>query len=80
MVPVEPSDGWSASTYDTNKLMRVFDTLWVKAGFALHAYAFRAGSNGNGIRWSGVPIPLPDCSSARATKAVMQPVFSPSGA
>ena len=53
MVPVEPSDGWSASTYDTNKLMRVFDTLWVKAGFALHVYAFRAGSNGNGIRWSG---------------------------
>ncbi len=42
------SDGWSASAYDTNTLMRVFDTLWLKAGFALHAYEFRAGSNSDG--------------------------------
>ena len=47
------SDGWSASAYDTNTLMRVFDTLWLKAGFALHAYVFRAGSNGNGIIMGG---------------------------
>ena len=32
--------------------MRVFDTLWLKAGFALHAYEYRAGSNGNGIIWA----------------------------
>ena len=52
------SDGWSASAYDTNTLMRVFDTLWLKAGFALHAYVFREDSNGNGIIWA-VPADAP---------------------
>ena len=47
-----PSNGWFASNYDANDLMRVFDTLWLKAGFALHAYEYRAGSNGNGIIWA----------------------------
>ena len=45
------SDGWSASPYDPHTLLRVFETLWLKAGFALHAYVFREGSNGNGIIW-----------------------------
>ena len=53
-----PSDGWFASAYDPNDLMRVFDTLWLKAGFALHAYVFRSGSNGNGIIWA-VPADAP---------------------
>ena len=43
-VPVPPS------TYDANDLMHVFDTLWLKAGFALHAYEYREGSNG--IIWA----------------------------
>ena len=46
------SDGWSASVYRANELLRVFDMLRLKAGFALHAYEFRAGSNGNGIIWA----------------------------
>ena len=53
-----PSDGWFASAYDPSDLMRVFDTLWLKAGFTLHAYEFRAGSNGNGIIWA-VPADAP---------------------
>ena len=53
-----PSDGWFASAYDANDLVRVFDTLWLKAGFALHAYEYRAGSNGNGIIWA-VPADTP---------------------
>ncbi len=32
--------------------MHVFDTLWVKAGFALHAYAILEGCGGNGIIWA----------------------------
>ena len=52
------SDGWSASPYDPHTLLRVFETLWLKAGFALHAYVFRAGSNGNGIIWA-VPADAP---------------------
>ena len=53
-----PSDGWFASAYDPSDLMRVFDTLWLKAGFTLQAYEFRAGSNGNGIIWA-VPSDAP---------------------
>ena len=53
-----PSDGWFASAYDPSDLMRVFDRLWLKAGFTLHAYEFRAGSNGNGIIWA-VPADAP---------------------
>ena len=53
-----PSDGWFASAYDPSDLMRVFDTLWLKAGFTLQAYEFRAGSNGNGIIWA-VPADAP---------------------
>ena len=72
MVPAEdpdlspeesPTDGWSASTYDTNTLMRVFETLWLKAGFALHAYVYLEGSNGNGIIWAvpaDAPLVAPD--------------------
>ena len=51
-----PSDGWFASAYDPSDLMRVFDTLWLKAGFTLQAYEFRAGSNG--IIWA-VPSDAP---------------------
>lgn len=51
-VPDQPSDGWLVSAYDANKLIRVFDTLRLKAGFALHAYEYREGGNGNGIIWA----------------------------
>ena len=58
-------DGWAASSYDANDLIGVFDTLRLRAGFALHAYEFRSGSNGNGIIWAvpaGAPLLAPsDC-------------------
>ncbi len=57
------SNGWFASAYDANNLMRVFDALWLKAGFTLHAYEYRAGSNGNGIIWAvpaDAPLVAPD--------------------
>jgi len=53
-----PFNGWFASAYDVNDLIRVFDSLWLKAGFALHAYVYREGSNGNGIIWA-VPADAP---------------------
>ena len=34
------SDGWSTSPYDPHTLRRVGETLWLQAGFALHAYVF----------------------------------------
>ena len=55
--------GWSASSFDANILIAVFDTLRLKAGFALHAYQFRGGSGGNGIIWAvpaGSPQVFPD--------------------
>ncbi len=50
--------GWFASAYDANDLIGVFDTLWLKSGFTLHAYEFREGGNGNGIIWA-VPTDAP---------------------
>ncbi len=74
-----PSDGWSASALRATELLRVFDVLWLKPGFALHACEFRAGSNGNGIIWA-VPADAPlvapdDCS--RVEDAWLQPPRPP---
>ena len=52
------SGGWFASAYDANNLLRVFDTLRLRAGFALHAYEYQEGGNGNGIIWA-VPVDAP---------------------
>lgn len=47
-------EGWSISACDPNGLLGVFKALRLKAGFALHAYEFRSGGNGNGVIW---PVP-----------------------
>ncbi len=53
--PLDPRDlsgqrdgagAWFASAYDANDLIRVFDTLRLKAGFALYAYVYCAGGGG----------------------------------
>ena len=55
------SDGWSTSPYDPHTLRRVGETLWLQAGFALHAYVFRAGSNGiSGAVPADAPLVTPD--------------------
>ncbi|MXX56890.1 MAG: hypothetical protein F4X22_12020 [Gemmatimonadales bacterium] len=51
-------EGWSISACDPNDLLGVFKALRLKAGFALHAYEFRAGGNGNGVIWA-VPADAP---------------------
>ena len=56
------SGSWFASG-GANDLIRVFETLRLKAGFALHAYEYREGSNGNGIIWAvpgDAPLVAPD--------------------
>ena len=73
------SNGWSGSTDKANELLRVFETLWLKAGFALHAYEFRAGSNGNGIIWAvpaDAPLVAPD-DCPRVEDAWLQPPRPP---
>ena len=35
-----------------NDLLRVFDTLWLKQGFVLYAYAYREFHGGNGRIWA----------------------------
>ncbi|MYC67235.1 MAG: hypothetical protein F4X12_12970 [Acidobacteriia bacterium] len=76
--PVEPDapwlepeerEGWSISDCDPNNLLGVFKALRLRAGFAVHAYEFRAGGNGNGIIWA-VPADAPllapeDCPRLR---------------
>lgn len=58
------SGRWSASD-GANDLMRVFDALRLKAGFALRAFVYREGGNGNGIIWAvpadAPPIAAEDC-------------------
>ena len=54
--PFRPS--WVVSASDPANLIGVFDTLQLRAGFALHAYEYRAGGNGNGIIWA-VPAEAP---------------------
>ena len=51
-----PSDGWFAYVYDPNDLIRVFDTLWLKDGFAPRAY--ESGGSSRGIIWA-VPTDAP---------------------
>ena len=65
--PAEPDEtgsnwneprGWSISDCDPNDLLGVFKALRLKAGFALRAYEFRSGGNGNGVIWA-VPADAP---------------------
>ena len=50
----ERPDPWPVR--DADDLIRVFDTLWLKAGFALHAYD--SGGSARGIIWA-VPADAP---------------------
>ena len=46
-------DGNVSFAHDhANKLLGVFDSLWLKPGFALYAYVYRTGGNGNGRIWA----------------------------
>ena len=68
------ANGWSASAFRADALLRVFDALRFKPGFALHAYEFREGGNGNGIIWAvpaGAPLLAPD-DCARVEDAWLQ--------
>ena len=51
-------DGWFDSAYDANDLIRVFDTLRLKPGFALRAYQLNGGIGSNGVIWA-VPTEAP---------------------
>ena len=56
-------DGWSVSLIDPTNLLKVFKTLWLKDGFALHGYEFTSGGNGNGVIWavpSDAPVLTPE--------------------
>ena len=60
-----PSGVWFTNAYDANNLIGVFDTLRLKAGFALHSFAVRSDGNGRGVIWAvpaGTPPPVPDDS------------------
>ena len=62
---------WFISTYDASALLDVFDTLWLKPGFALHAYRLYQQGDGNGAIWA-VPDTAPkvhprDCRRVEGT-------------
>ena len=56
-------DGWSISQDDPSAIVTATDCLWLKDGYVLRAYQYRAGDNGNGIIWAmpaDEPLPAPD--------------------
>ncbi len=62
-LPEKIPEGWSKSKINPAKLLQGFDSLWVKKGFALRAYLFREGGNGNGFVWAmpaDADFPEPD--------------------
>ena len=48
-----------------NDLLGVFDTLWLKPEFALHAYVYRAAIGGNGRIWAVPADSVPVASGGR---------------
>jgi hypothetical protein len=58
-------DGWSKCRIDLRRAVAVFSSLRIKPGYALRAYVFRAGDNGNGVVWAmpaDAPWPEPEPS------------------
>ena len=74
------SGRWSVSD-GANDLIRVFDALRLKAGFALRAFVYREGANGNGIIWAvpadAPPVAADDCP--RLEDTWLQPPQPPGG-
>lgn len=46
------SDGWHKSDLSPEMLLDTFNCLWLKDGYVLRAYIYKAGENGNGIVWA----------------------------
>lgn len=62
-VPEETPNGWSISQADPSRIVAVFSALRLKPDYALRAYQFREGGNGNGFVYAmpaEVPLPPPD--------------------
>ena len=62
-LPKRLAEGWSKSIVDPAAVLAVFDALRLKPGFALRAYLFRKGDNGNGFVWAlpeSAEFPAPD--------------------
>lgn len=67
------------ATACANDLLRVFETLWLKPGFGLHAYAYRGGIGGNGGIWA-VPADSLPVASDGSTKLEGEWLQRPPGA
>ena len=69
------ADGWSISRVDPGRILTSFTSLWLRPGYALQAYQFKAGDSGNGIVWAmplDAKLPEPaDCE--RLTEQFLEP-------
>ncbi|NJK32118.1 MAG: hypothetical protein HC927_06710 [Deltaproteobacteria bacterium] len=50
---------WTECTIDTDALFGELSGVWLRPGWRLRAYAYRVGSNGNGVVWA-LPPEAPD--------------------
>ena len=61
------TEGWSRDAPDPERLLAVFDALWLRDGYRLRAYQYVAGGNGNAVVYAlpaDAPIREPDeCGS-----------------
>ena len=70
---------WSFAHGQANDLLRVFDTLWLKQGFVLYAYAYREFHGGNGRIWA-VPTDSVPVESREGLSPQDERISRPSGA
>jgi hypothetical protein len=74
-VPADTPEGWSKSPLDPAKVVEAFPPLHVRKGFALRAYQYKTGGNGNGYVWA-MPADVPflepgDCATVDRTVLAM---------
>ena len=69
---------FSATDY-ANRLLDVFDTLWLQPEYALHAYAYRDSLGGNGRIWA-VPADATPVASGKSPNLEDEWMQRPPGA
>lgn len=73
-------EGWRLAPIDTAALLAEVPALWLEPGWALQAFAFRSGGNGNGVVWAvpeGAPSNAPAWPAASLFSAPRPPLARP---
>jgi hypothetical protein len=69
-------EGWRPAPVDAAALLAEVPALWLEPGWALQAFAFRSGANGNGVVWA-VPEGAPSNAPAWPSASLLSPPRPP---